>query len=399
MMTKGYPELQQLYEMLGAKENVTCTPLLHFPHNYNYVTRALMYSWFNKHLKLGLPEPIVEEDYLPLSAEEHTVWDAQHPRPAGGDDYERSLTKWLDDTANCQMQALVPTDADSLAKYHQVVGGAFDVTIGRSLSGVGELEREEIDKREGDSYRQVAELVTAKAHGEELPVVSLEPKTEAAGRKVVIWVDGTGKAALLSDDGSPCPEVRRLVDAGWTVVIADLLYQGEFLADGQPLQEARVVGNPRQYAGYTFGYNPTLFAHRAHDILTLIAHVRSAECPPKRVAVLGTGAAGPWAAAALAQAGAAVDCAAIDTGGFRFVDLDSYRDVNFLPGAVKYGDVPALLALSAPRRLWLAGEAGKVPQLVAAAYDAVGSADHVFSFAGEPKAASAAAVQWLIEQP
>ena len=33
MMTKGYPQLQQLYGMLGAKNNVYCRPLLHFPHN------------------------------------------------------------------------------------------------------------------------------------------------------------------------------------------------------------------------------------------------------------------------------------------------------------------------------------------------------------------------------
>ncbi len=64
-------------------------PLNHFRHNYNYVSRAVMYSWFNKHLKLGFEEPIVEEDFKPLSIAEMTVWDAAHPKPAGGDDYER----------------------------------------------------------------------------------------------------------------------------------------------------------------------------------------------------------------------------------------------------------------------------------------------------------------------
>ena len=43
-------------------------------------------------------------------------------------------------------------------------------------------------------------------------------------------------------------------------------------------------------------------------------------------------------------------------GGFRFANLASYRDVNFLPGAVKYGELPALLALSAPQRLLVLGE-------------------------------------------
>ena len=41
MMTKGYPELQQLYSMLDAPDNVYCEPMLHFPHNYNAVTRSI----------------------------------------------------------------------------------------------------------------------------------------------------------------------------------------------------------------------------------------------------------------------------------------------------------------------------------------------------------------------
>ena len=41
----------------------------------------------------------------------------------------------------------------------------------------------------------------------------------------------------------------------------------------------------------------------------------------------------------------------------------------FFPGAVKYGDVPSLLALGAPGKLWLAGEsnAGAVKTASAAA--------------------------------
>ena len=52
-----------------------------FGHNYNYVSREVMYHWFNKHLKLGLREPILEEDYKPLSIDEMTVWDENHPKP------------------------------------------------------------------------------------------------------------------------------------------------------------------------------------------------------------------------------------------------------------------------------------------------------------------------------
>ena len=51
--------------------------------------------------------------------------------------------------------------------------------------------------------------------------------------------------------------------------------------------------------------------------------------------------------------------------GFRFGDITEIRDVNLLPGAVRYGDVPALLALCAPTPLTIS-EA--TPPLTAAVY-------------------------------
>jgi hypothetical protein len=70
----GFPAMQKLWAMLGAKDNVHVFPLPQFPHNYNYVSRATMYAWMNTQLKLGLPEPIVEEDFTPLTRAEATVW-------------------------------------------------------------------------------------------------------------------------------------------------------------------------------------------------------------------------------------------------------------------------------------------------------------------------------------
>ena len=34
-----------------------------FGHNYNSVSRTVMYGWLNRHLGLGFPEPAVERDY------------------------------------------------------------------------------------------------------------------------------------------------------------------------------------------------------------------------------------------------------------------------------------------------------------------------------------------------
>jgi dienelactone hydrolase len=396
MMTKGYPELQKLYGMLGAKDKVNCTPQLHFPHNYNYVTRALMYSWFNKYLKLGLPEPVIEEHWQPLSPEEWTVWDDEHPRPEGGAEYERSLCKWLDEQSDRQIDSLKPTDADSLKHYREIVGGAFDTILGQSLADVGEVGSLEVGNKDFGEFVLHKHLLKVGRTGAELPAIWLRPKKAAGNGQVVIWVSGRGKAAMFDDDGKPAAAVQRLLDAGVSVVGADLLYQGEFLAGSEPFAQTPVVSNPREYAGYTFGYNHTVFAQRVHDILAMITHVTRDGDSVKKVGLVGVDGAGPLAAAALAQSGGAVDKAAIDTGGFRFVDLKSYRDPNFLPGAVKYGDLPALLALSAPCPLWLAGEDGKVPELVTAAYTAAGQGQAVTSFSGKSEDVPLAAVQWLL---
>ena len=126
----------------------------------------------------------------------------------------------------------------------------------------------------------------------------------------------------------------------------DLFGQGEFLEKGKTQDSARVVKNPREFAGYSFAYNHTLFARRVHDVMSLISWVRGfEEEKPQEVMVIAKGGIEPVALAALSQVGG-VKNVSLENNRFRFANLKSYRDPNFLPGAVKYGDLPALLKLT-----------------------------------------------------
>ena len=98
----------------------------------------------------------------------------------------------------------------------------------------------------------------------------------------------------------------------------DLLYQGEFLPDNQPLTKTPKVKNPREAAAYTYGYNYSVFVHRVHDVLGAIKFVANHERRPKEIILIGFQDAGAIAAAARAVAGGAVGRAVVDTGGFRF---------------------------------------------------------------------------------
>jgi dienelactone hydrolase len=391
--TKGLPELKQHYAMFGVPDLVTGKAFLQFGHNYNYVSRDVMYHWFNKQLKLGQAEPIVEQDYQPLSVAEMTVWDETHPKPPSGDDYERSLVRAMTKDAERQISSLAPSDSTSLARFREVVGGAVDVIIGRGLSPQDSLQYVAIKEEEKAGYKQFLALVRNKPRGEELPVVMLHPKSW--NKRIVIWAHESGKAGLFEADGKPTAPVRKLLDSGAAVVGADLAYQGEFLTDGQSPTETRKVKNKREFAGYTLGYNDSLFAQRVHDLLTLVSFCRHYADVQPTVDLVGFSQAGPWAAAARAQAGGAIARAAIDTAGFRFATVHSIRDLNLLPGAVKYGDVPALLALQAPGELWLAGEGSEPPTLVQAAYAASGASGKLRSFGGTDAEKQADVVAWL----
>ena len=350
MSTKGYPELKKHFAMLGAEDHVHLTALNQFGHNYNAPSRRAMYTWFNRHLRLGRPEAIEERDYKRHTAEELTVWDEAHPRPAGGGDFERRLLReWKEDSDR------------QIAQDPDIARVGIEAVIGRRLSEVGEVEfvwspSEAEGKKDRGAHLEMTGLIQNRSHDEALPVVFLHPKENWNG-DVVLWVHGEGKAGLFSEDGSPTDPVKELLAAGISVAGIDLLFQGEFQPDGKPLTSTRRVKNTREAACYTFGYNHSVFVQRAHDVLSAISLIKNHDYQPKRVIVAGSGGAGPIVAAAGTQATGAVDGFAIDTGGFRFIDVEELHSPNFCPGGAKYGDLPGMLLRLTPTPMLLADPA------------------------------------------
>ncbi len=393
MDTKGFPELLQHYRLLGAPDNVMLLSRTEFGHNYNAVSRHAMYHLFNQHLKLGQPEPIQEKEIRRLTQAEMTVWNEAHPQPASGDDFERQLLRWWHDDSEQQLAQLLPTDADSQQRYREVVGGALDVIIGRGLPTSQDIAFEESSEEDRGSYLQVLGLLRNTSEREELPLVILYPKQWS--RRVVVWLDEAGKSGLFNESGTPQPELQRLLGAGVAVLGVDLLYQGESLAEGQSATPTRRVANPREAAAYTFGYNHALFVQRVHDVLTVLAFAKHHELMPQRIDLVGLGGAGRWAAAAAPQARDAIASVAVDTQGFRFGQVLDLHSADFVPAIAKYGDVPALLAVTAPTKLWLAGEGSGAPRVVQAAYQANNAAKNMTLIA--EAAQPSAVVDWLLK--
>ncbi len=394
MSTKGFPELKELYTMLGAPKNVMLQRGEYFPHNYNSVSRSAFYTWLNQHFKLGHKEPVIERDFEPLTREQLTVWDTAHPAPnAIGPYFERKLLNWLTEDSNKQLLASAKS-ADSMRKD---VGSAIEVLIGRTIEETGEVQWELKNKTDRGAYVEMTGLLKNAGRQEELPVTWLYPKKWNG--QAVVWLDQNGKSGLFSAAGVLKPAIAKLVDAGSTVLGLDMMYQGDFRTDDKPLTQTPVVGNTREFAGYTHGYNHSLFAQRTHDVLTTVHFLRTAKIgthpSPSSVAIVGLGEVGPIAVAARAVGGKSINKVAIETNGFRFGEILDYRDVNFLPGGSKYLDIPGMLAVAPTGRLWLAGE-GSEPALVSEVYKKADKSNFEV-YSGDKSGTESAAVAWLLK--
>ena len=342
MSTKGFPELKRLYALLGAPNQVMLQRGEHFPHNYNAVSRTAFYNWLNRYFHLGQQEPVLERDYRVSTRAELSVWDAEHPAPKAADpEFERTLLRLWSSDSDRQLENL---SSGSPNEYRQVLKAGWDVVLdARDPAPSGSIAWVLKDKQDRGSWSQMTGLLRNGSRHEEIPVVFCHPKQW--NNKTVVWLTSEGKSGLYAADGSLIPAVQKLVEGGSTVVGLDLLHQGESSVDGQPLTRTPRVKNPRESAAYTFGYNPAVFTHRVHDVLTAVQYIRGHEKPSSQVSLVALDATASIAVAVRAQSGKTLDRVALHLGEFRFGRVLDLHSPDFLPGGAKYGDVEGLISL------------------------------------------------------
>ncbi|MCA9229639.1 MAG: acetylxylan esterase [Planctomycetales bacterium] len=349
--TKGYPELLELYTLLGHKDRFRAAFHTQFKHNYNLVNRTFMYEFVNEVLGLGLESPIVEGDYVPLSRAEQSVWTSDHPAPTGeqvGEAEEKSLLRWWSQDSNEQL-AKLRSDKEA---YARVVGGGWQVMLGRTIDDIGPI-RQDVASEVPIHQHFGAMVVLGYDDGErQLPAMALLPSANY-NHQAVLWLTDTGKSGLLDSQGQPLGEVKTLLDTGYAVIGVDLLYQGEFLSEATKLEQARLSyltqteeGKKPDPDDFFHGYNRPLFSERVQDALATIRAIQTGPLDPEQIHLVAAGKeAGAIALAARVQADDAVTKTAVATFGFGFAAITRRDDPMFLPGAVKYDGIDGLKRL------------------------------------------------------
>ena len=354
--TKGFPDLKALYTRIGKPDQVQALFANQFKHNYNQVSRAEMYQFMKRHLKLG-SAPVEERDFVFSSTEDLTVWTGDHAKPTGdkaGPAHEAALMKTWAELSDAKIRPLLMAkNENQLAEAQMVVGGAWRMIVGRELPLAEQVEAAvTFNGAEGSGeVRNVA----AK---ERVPVTVKKVSGKAAGRVVI---DLSGMA--------------QMADA---VLVRPVLYQAD--AKENACVKPETLQKPdswQAWSGYTYGYNPPLLVRRVHDVMAVVAAASQlAGGKATEVVLQAQGEMAAVAALAAMIAGPeAVQRVEVKPEGFRFAKLTHQWATGFVPGAVKYGDLPAVLGLCAPVPLRVTGEA-KLPE-VEAMYGAAGAADLV----------------------
>ncbi|HZT81468.1 MAG TPA: alpha/beta hydrolase family protein [Gemmataceae bacterium] len=414
---KGLPELKAVYRLYDAEEKVMAKCFPQFGHNYNQVSREVMYNWFNKHLKLGQPEPVVEKPFEPIPPKELSVYDEQHPHPKDAVGAER-LRQYLTEASNRQMAALRPKDAKGLEEYRRVVGTALRVMAHDRLPRPADVEAKEVGERtERDGLVWRRYLIGRKGAGEQIPAFGVMGK-EFNG-EVVVWVHPEGKGSLFRD-GKLVPAARKIIDSQAAIFAPDVFWTGEgqgvvlqVKPDTKKLQAAKVALRDLQQAVETFGQSVgdlhlvaakgreakimedlNQLKVRAGDgrmvpVSALATFVTRDRLPvnegfagftfgynrpllanrvhdiltavamvkgnekTKAVHLVGFGKAGPWVIVARGLCGDAVARTAADCNGFRFERVKEVADEMMLPGALKYGGLAGLAGVAAPGELFV----------------------------------------------
>lgn len=337
-MTKGFPELQQVYALYGKAENIAARAWLEYPHNYNQPAREFMYAFFAKHLD-GREETVSEPPFVPVPPKDLSVFDADHPRPKDEVNAQGLRKRMMADDA-AWIDNLQALDADKKPSRRSLIESALRAIICDELP-------KSIVVRAGPKESKMDDATVHRAwlgrHEETdaLPTLgAFGPKFD--GSRAVIWIHPDGKQSLIEGEKF-VPGVRTLLDGGYAIISADLYGTGDLrLPKPFPVNST--------YAGFTFGYNRSLLAQRVHDILTLVAFATTS-LKIRELRLVGWASAGSWAAVAHALAGNAITRAIYDLNQFDFDKVTSVNDEMMLPGALKYGGLSMILSHSSAKAI------------------------------------------------
>jgi hypothetical protein len=347
---KSIARARPMFKLYGVEDKLKHATF-ESPHAYNQAMRETMYGWMTLHLKgEGKGEPIPEPKHDIEKPEDLACYaEGTRPKtflfpPSFAAQEARSLLARHTTRKPEHVEDWTSSAVAMVARLRKDVFGGFpkapkpDAKLGKRETADGVVTTPLVIDPEP-----------------ELPLPVLLRFKQANVRQpacVLLHLDGKGEAWKH-------PLAKELLEAGWAVATPDLRATGETKPGG----DAVGVAPDHNSAEHALWVGRPLLGQWVFDVLCLLDWLDlQPALDMKKLAVVGLGQAGIVALCASALLEERVHAVASVDGPTTYVTEETYgagtRMGLLAPGILRVGDVPHLAALSAPRKLLVAGGVG-----------------------------------------
>ncbi len=344
-----YQEARRVYEVLGVPDKMSMSEA-DDGHGYSKPRRMAAYRWFGRWLK-GVDDQAPEPDVVMATDEELRCTDTGQVTTALGGETVSTLNRRRVEQISRNRRKL--SGSQDLAAYQEEIR-----TQVRRLSHV-ELPKGVVPvSHYGDIQRQgyrIEKLVYESEPGIVVPALLFVPGTGEERKPAIVYVHGQGKSA----EADPGGQIAQLVDAGMVVLAIDTRGTGEtrvretqqntdfrpHFGDFDSTMTALLIGKP-------------LVGMRAVDVSRAVDVLAArTEVDPGRIYGFGkeAGAVPLLYAAVLDERIRKVAVEGMLMSYQSVVSRSIHRQVfeDVVHGALKFYDLPDLVASLAPRSVWI----------------------------------------------
>lgn len=324
METKGFPELKALYSLLGSPNNVELTARLEFEHNYNQVSRESMYRLFDRHFDLN---SITEESEIKfVEPNQLSVWTGE-TRPNSADvELEVQLLQHWARSRREKLNQFAYDESKSTAQRIQYFRHRVGDLLGSRISPPSmQWHRDEPRRQPAEFGRQI-EIWKGEDDAQN-PIEMKLTIQKAPTRRLTLIV---GQNEKLKD---------QLLKSGFNVAELNLI---------PGVEKNALVNNGREAAGYTFGYNLSLFAARVRQLIAVTqALSQEARFSKHQLILVGTGKESATTLVAASQLNNQLQTAVLlDIESFSFEQHNDLKESYFFPGGTAFGESGYWIATS-----------------------------------------------------
>lgn len=388
--TKGLPELKRHYALFRSENNVMAKCFPQFKHNYNQVSRELMFSWFNRHFALGATDTN-ERPIDPVPPAQLSVFDKEHPRPANEANGATLANTWRKQS-ELDIKALdEPAKLRTLATCLGEATFQFDRKQMFHESGSVRNENSVMER-----WRIAPQRSRLAEYGPGIPAAYFRRQVFSASSNV-IWINDRGHREMVEPviDG-PSRRLTELLEGSLGVLVTHIYGTGD--AAIHPSPPTKRSRSDSSYAGYRLCYNDPFLSHQVRDIL-ITNEVSSQSLVPQRLQYVGVRHGGPLLAVAAAYFPKPAARVVIDLNGFEFDQIANNENDMLLPGALKYGGIATFLANCKADELVLLNWEHLSAQTIASLKERWNKVDanRRLTFAGKTNDTARAAVAWVLK--